>query len=367
MKLSFRIRLLAVLLVLAAAALPAWSQDEGTTIVKDSVQVTAFTLNVYHKNFDTWSWIPQMTYRVNGPIASGSQLYVDFTVPGTGAWVKFDCKTSNIEKGRSWKTECGGRDIPEDKGITYVGAVKFTIHMRNELQGSDVALFSGTAKVAKAHSNEGGPKVANHWVYYVDQDWNLPIAYAFYLPDEVKGMKYPSLGFALWTRGEYSPMDPHLFHDGKEVGKLYFKGEEVGKPGCAHAEVEDNTTHITAPTEPKFIWTRSRCDFPSIKGWNNTGDKNNGTFGPLYIMSENPGDYELKILKKGHLIRSMKFSVDATGKIVDNGIATANKMGTNRIIEPIQILGDEDGPWSRTAWKTDAFYGNPLTGFTAVK
>jgi hypothetical protein len=83
-------------------------------------------------------------------------------------------------------------------------------------------------------------------------------------------------------------------------------------------------------------------------------------------MSENAGDYEVKILYKGHLVRSIKFAVDAEGKIVDNGIAAANKLGNNRVIVPVQILGDSDGQWDKNAWKTDAFYGNPLTGFTAV-
>ena len=64
-------------------------------------------------------------------------------------------------------------------------------------------------------------------------------------------------------------------------------------------------------------------------------------------------------------MRSLKFSVDAEGKLVDNGIGTANKLGNSRIIVPVQVLGDSDGPWDKNAWKTDAFYGNPLSGFTA--
>ena len=35
------------------------------------------------------------------------------------------------------------------------------------------------------------------------------------------------------------------------------------------------------------------------------------------------------------------------------------------VIVPVTIIGDQDGMWNRTAWKTDAFYGNPLTGFIA--
>ena len=109
-----------------------------------------------------------------------------------------------------------------------------------------------------------------------------------------------------------------------------------------------------------------RCEFSSVLGWNKTDDKNDTMFGRLHVFSENPGDYEIKIIYKGHLVRSMKFSVDAEGKIVDNGIATSNKLGTNRVIVPVQVLGDSDGQWDKNAWKTDAFYGNPLTGFTAV-
>ena len=72
-------------------------------------------------------------------------------------------------------------------------------------------------------------------------------------------------------------------------------------------------------------------------------------------------DYEFKLLWKNHLARSIKFTVGADGKF-DNGIATANKLGSDRVIVPVQIIGDQDGACDKTAWKTEAFYGNPLTG-----
>ena len=361
---AFTLLLLAVIGLLLSAGNCA-AQDQPT-IAKDSVQVTAFTLSSYKGKFDTFSWVPRLQLRVNGPIASGSQLYAEFTVPGIGPWVKFDCKTQETQAGRWWQPdECGGREgIPEDKGITYTGPVSFAIKMRNELMGGDVTLFSGTAKVAKVHSNETGPNYVNHFVYYVDQDWNLPIGFVFYDRDDIAGWNKPYFSFAFWARGEYnSPYEPHLFHNGKEVGKMFYEGEQVGKPSCGTTEIEDNPTHITSP-EGQFKWTRWKCSFSTIRAWNKTGEKNEGMFGPMYLMSENPGDYEIKILYNGHLVRSIKFAVDGEGKIVDNGIATSNKLGNNRIIVPVQVLGDSDGQWNRTAWKTDAFYGNPLAGFT---
>jgi len=356
---------LAVIGLLCLGGNSAAGQDQPT-IAKDSIQVTAFTLSSYKGDFKTFSWVPRTQFRVNGPIASGSQLYVEFTAPGIGAWVKYDCKTQETQKGYWWQPECGGRDgIPEDKGITYTGPVNFAIKMRNELMGGDVTLFTGKIKVAKVHSNETGPNYVNHFVYYVDQDWNLPIGYVFYDRDDIAGWNKPSLGFAFWARGEYNaPYEPHLFHGGKEVGKMFYEGEEVGKPGCGTTEIEDNPTHITSP-EGQFIWTRWKCNFTNIRAWNKTGEENKTMFGPLYLLSENSGDYEIKIIYKGHLVRSIKFAVDAEGKLVDNGIATANKFGNNRVIVPVQVLGDSDGQWDRAAWKTEAFYGNPLTGFTA--
>ena len=72
----------------------------------------------------------------------------------SGASVKFDCKTGEVAKGRWWKTESDPRGIPEDKATTETGAVDFAIHLRNELAGGDVVLFTGKCKVVKAHSNE---------------------------------------------------------------------------------------------------------------------------------------------------------------------------------------------------------------------
>jgi hypothetical protein len=32
---------------------------------------------------------------------------------------------------------------------------------------------------------------------------------------------------------------------------------------------------------------------------------------------------------------------------------------------PLKVIGAGDGQWHANAWKTDAFYGNPLSGFSA--
>jgi hypothetical protein len=326
--------------------------------------VTAFTFNVYRQNYDVWSWVPVMEYRVNGPIPSGGQLYVEYTLPTGGPWVKFDCPTEETLQGRWWRTKCGGRDIPEDKGSTYTGPVSFAIKLRNELAGTDSTLFNGKMKVAKVLSNEHGPKAANKFVYFVDHDWNLPIGYVFLTADELRGWDRPILNVAFWVRGEAVRFQPHLFYQGKEVGKMFYEGQEVGKAGC-DSEVDNNPTHFVADSVPqKAKWARVRCTFGNVRGWDKTGEEP-GMFGPLYQLGANPGEYEFKLLWNNKLARSLKFTVAPGGKF-DNGIAAGNKLGSDRVIVPVQIIGDQDGAWDKTAWKADAFYGNPLNGFTAL-
>lgn len=335
--------------------------DDQPTIAKDSIQITAFTFNVYKGNYDVWSWVPRMNFRVNGPIASGSQLYVQYSLP-TGPWVKFDCDTNNTEKGYWWKTECGGRQIPEAQGSLYTGPVTFTIKMRNELQGTDSTLFTGKMKVGKVRSNEHGPKAANKFVYFVDHDWNLPIGYVYVTPADVYGWKLTDLHVTFWVRGDAYKFDPHLFYQGKEVGKRFIDGMEVGSAGC-EAEVENNTTHFVEESVPqKAKWARIECDFPNIKGINTTGDP---VTNDIFTLANNPGEYEFKLLWNNKLARSIKFTVQPGGKF-DNGIASSNQLGSDRVIVPVTIIGDQDGAWNKTAWQTDAFYGNPLKGFTAT-
>jgi hypothetical protein len=366
------ISLAALLLCNLFAAPIAKAQDsaaggDSPSIAKDSVQVTAFTLNSYQGNYDVWSWVPKIQFRTNGPIVSGSQLSVEFAQP-SGAWVKFDCKTEETKKGHFWNTEAGAHDIPDDKGITYTGPLDFTIHMHNELAGTDAVLFTGKIKVAKVHSNESGPKVADHYVYYVDQDWNLPIGYVYLTRDEVSGMKLPTLNVAFWARGDAIDFAPHIFYQGSEVGKIFFENNEMGKASFK-ADVTDEPTQFIDDSLPqKAKWSRIVCTFPNVKAWDKTGSPPAplpGQKGSRHLLKDNPGEYEVKVLWKGKLARSIKFTVNPDGKF-DDSISTANKLGDSHAIVPVQIIGDQDGTWDHDAWKTDAFYGNPLTGFNAV-
>lgn len=346
------------------------TNNDQPTIAKDSVQIRAFTFSSYRKDSSIWSWVPEMKFEVNGPIESGSQLVVEFVIPGTGAWITMNCKTDQVRAGFRSRTECGGRQIPEEKGSIYTGAVSFSIKMKNELMGTNLTLFSGTMKIAKTRSNATAAGTEKHFVYYVDHDWNLPIGYVFYEYDESydrddpRRTAKPVFNIAFWQRGEQEGFaEPYLFFGGKQVGQAFYNGREVSKPNCSETEVENNPTHITA-LAGKFKWKRVKCRFYSVIPWNRSSDKNETMFGRLHLFSENPGEYEVKIMQSGRLIRTFKFSADRNGQLVDNGLASKFNLGSDRLIVPVQVLGDQDGAWDKMAWKTDSFYGNPIPGFS---
>lgn len=73
-------------------------------------------------------------------------------------------------------------------------------------------------------------------------------------------------------------------------------------------------------------------------------------------------EYEISVLQNGRLARTAKFTFGSDYKIADNGIAKQNNIGTLRILVPALITGDLDGQWDRNAYKTDAFFGDPLSG-----
>jgi hypothetical protein len=340
--------LVAVLIVVSAGTAAA-AQDQPA-VYKNWVVVKANTINSYKGNFDVWSWLPLVTFRANGRLPSGAHLYVEFTQPGGAPWVKLDCDTNQNGTGY----ECGGPNDAKENAITAVGQVTFSIKMRNELAGTDATLFTGKAKAEKVLSDNYGPKSANNFVYFVNQDWNMPIGYLVVNTDN----NYVNVAF--WVRGESGRTDPHLFYQGKEVGVIFHEDIQVGAPGCS-AEIEIDPTISTAESVPqRGKWRRMLCEFRTVLG-QNKGEAFG--FGKPHYLNENAGEYEFKLLRNNKLARSIKFTVGADGSF-ENGINAANKVGGRRTIVPITIIGDQDGPWDKNAWKTDAFYGNPLNGFT---
>src|SRR5262249_33664429 len=79
---------------------------------------------------------------------------------------------------------------------------------------------------------------------------------------------------------------------------------------------------------------------------------------------DKPGEYTVKVFHKGTQVRETRFTIDADGKLALNAFSQQMPLSNHKIVVPVKILGNPDkrNPQTRGA---DAFYGNPLSGFSA--
>jgi hypothetical protein len=333
------------------------------TIDKTSIQVTTRRHTAYlgnagrRRDETTWSWTPRISFRVNGPIASGSQLAVEFLQPGGTPWVTFDSPTRAIGADEWWQVDSSGNDLSEEFGSLVTGPVDFKILLRYELEGSRRVLFTGKANVKKFHVGNDLPAFKNNFDFYVDQDWNLPIGYVFATEPIHEGSsdsytEFAPLCTSLWFRGDPPGKDlsAHLFYKGKEISN-------TGSQGEMNREILNSSFE-----ESPHIWSRQCFSFSQVLVFNKEDPDHHAE---AFRLDKNPGDYEIKVMRRGHLVRVLKFRVGSDGKLVDTGVAAQNVLGTRRLVVPVKVLGAEDGTWDSTAWKTGAFYGNRLANFAS--
>ncbi len=318
-------------------------------VLKNLVTVNTRTVTSYKGDGSTYSWTPVVTFDTNGSIPSGAQYYAVVSLPGGAPWVELDCTwTSGSQKSYY---RCGGPKVPEDKGITATGVFPFAIKMRNELKGIDQTLFTGKVKIEKAPGDNGTPaERAKKSFYYPNMDWALPIGYVYYSPADNR------LSTAFWVRGSTYKVEPHLFYQGKEIGV-------EGRWSC-NSETEVGDAYIRS-VKPAPLWKLVECEMRSAVYISDKGEK----FAiPIHYLMSNLGEYEIKVLWNDELSRSIKFTVGSNGDF-KSGVPllyrVRDKDGDRLpgVIVPVAILDAQDGPWNKAAWKTDAFYANPMTGF----
>ena len=324
----------------------------GTTLVKTRIQFWPYTLTSYKGEYnDVWSWIPTVRFTTEGPgLPSGANYYVEVAQPGGAAWVKLKC-VNTTHGGPTF--ECGDRNDLEKEGTLATGVFPFTVKMRNPLEGAEKTLFTGRAKVEKVLTSGNIPPASKQFVYYSNQDWNLPIGHV-YIEDD------GHLNVRFWIRGEGAGgLEAHLFYRGEEVGLFQKYDQQYGASRCS-PDIEFQPTRDAGAAAPQGAkWARVNCPFQTIAA------KPNPDVPEWHILGANPGEYEVKVLRNKRLARSLKFSVGPDGKIVDNRIAAGNGMAwDNFIFVPVAVIGEQDGAWDKSAWKAEAFYGHPLAGFT---
>jgi hypothetical protein len=304
----------AVLLPLLVALTAPSARAAGITVAKDTIRpkVDAYSCKMFDEGCKGSDLVlyPGITAELNGEMPSGAQPYVEFRM-GAKA-IRIDAATDDVY-GIPNRTKIIVSDNHDSKygwvfpGKIPPGSIDFTIGIRNE----------ETVEVL------------------VTDDWRLPIGYLYMTRDR-------GLHVVTWYRGRPGGVKTFLFKDGVEVAK---------NEGCGIGDVDNfDPTH--------FMYWEVDCELIGV--YDNEESAKNG-YEPNYNLAANPGNYEIKCLAGGKLARVIKFTVNADGSY-DNGIATANQLGSNRVIVPVEVRLDNP-TWNKAQYKTGAFYGHPLTGF----
>jgi hypothetical protein len=125
----------------------------------------------------------------------------------------------------------------------------------------------------------------------------------------------------------------------------------------------NKTEHVRG--ESCFM-NRDVCEYTLWKfNWKNFMQEHNdygrAKYPKAVFTRDKPGEYTVKIFHKGVQVREATFNIDSNGFIESNGLTSQVQMVYGGTAVPVKVMGTLE-KWNANAYKTDAFYGNPLNG-----
>lgn len=346
-------------LVAVATPTPAFAGGDEPELIVPSIFVTAIrgtdlrTKVGGAEQHGTWTWIPQIQFEVVGPIPDGSVYVAEFT-QGKTPWVKLtmkDWSEANTNYPRKTRVLQGGFETAvrdAELGSTSADKVAFQIRYKNELTSVDKIVFKGTFTVGKIFIKDEA-KYKNTFQYYVDYDANMPLGY--YWINATPFPDAPPLYVSMWIRGNVK-VTAHLLYKDKPI----CKDENGGASDSFQISQGPAQYHVG-----RYTFTFSGCAPLTATHPENLPPN-------AHVLSNSPGDYDIKIMQDGKVTRTAKLTIGADGKIVDNGMTGKNPLGAGWMVLPIKVLvgGTEGGEKiDASRWKTDAMFGNVPDGFKA--
>ncbi|MBK7392617.1 MAG: hypothetical protein IPI64_04845 [Chloracidobacterium sp.] len=324
---------------------------ENPVLLKTTLDIRCDTENRYWKmptESNYTSWIPQLKFKVRYAGATKLRLMAEYFTPDGKSWFTETLGTnmSNAtEKTVDINSERGsGRFENKSTIATGLFGVKITDSRDRNV------LFQGKFKVGKFKYGPNIPMFKNQNDFFVDQDWNLPIGYVWL---NWKDRNAPAPTVSMWIKGEMrlDDLEARLFYNGEQIATTDDMGAAESVQQRYPNSLENKETHR---------WELFNFEWYKYKYAANTQGRN--MFRQARFMNDSDGSYTVKVFHKGVQIREASFSV-AGGMIADNSIASSNNFTDGKTIIPVKIMGDKD-KWSSATWKSDAYYANPLAGFT---
>jgi hypothetical protein len=325
-------------------------------LLKSSIYVQAKVQDEYWKfpnERDYSSWVPLVRFKFFYNNDKPLNYTVDYFNPDGSSWYseKLEHGISAADRTVMLQSPSPYNGIFAKKATNGTGIYSFKITN----QDSQEVLFQGKFKVGK-FSRANRPQEKNKFGFYVEQDWLLPFGMiGFHHSDLEIGGVMPEV--SVWLNG--------LIEASELEGRLFYKGQQIAstKENGGVSDYDERAADYAAAFSQNQIWKRWQFQWEKFR-IDNRGRYNPDYYPNAHYADKNPGDYTVKVYRKGTEIRELNFTVGADGKFIAPAYTSQIFLPYHRIILPVKVIQPTEKS-NPMAWKTDAFYGNPLGGFSA--
>lgn len=295
------------------------------------------------------SWIPQVKFKVRYAGATKLRLMAEYFTPDGKPWFSETVKLNKADATEKTQELITDRVSGRFEGKSTIATGLFGVKITDTRDGS--VLFQGKFKVGKFKWGPNIPMFKNQNDFFVEQDWNLPIGYVWL--DWARDKNAPAPTVSMWIKGEtrLDDIEARLFYNGQQIATTDDMGAASSSESRYPNSLENKETHR---------WELFNFEWYKFKYAANQQGRR--MFAQAKFMNDMDGSYTVKVFHKGVQIRETSFNVSG-GNFADNGVASGNNFSDAKVIIPVKVMGDKD-KWNSAMWKTDAFYANPLGGFT---
>ena len=337
--------------------MPQPSPPNVPVLLKDSLNIRVQTAKKYWKvpaqQFYT-SWLPLIDFSLFYDKSETVRYTIEWLKPDGSLWF------ADAIDGTQSRTS---NELFDTKATDAAGVFGFRLLNTK----TKAVVLQGKFKVNRVLTDPNDPRYKNVAMFYVEHDGNLPVGYVGF--DDHDEWDYePSPRVYMWFKGDLQSEDfeARLFYNNQQVASTDDGGRI--ETDAAYANQRNPESCFQQTELCKYsLWGFSWKNF-KVASYAREDGKNAYTSGKrdrnIIFTRDKPGEYTVKIFYKSTQVRETKFTIQSNGWLAPNAFAAQIPLDNYKIVVPVKIMGTLD-KWNAASWKTDAFYGNPLAGFTA--
>ncbi|MBC7899848.1 MAG: hypothetical protein H7070_07305 [Saprospiraceae bacterium] len=330
-------------------------------LLKNSVYVQAITHNQYWKSpneSNYSSWVPAIRFESFVNHKKTLNYAVEYFNPDGSAWYSEKLEDAGVKQFQSERPNGGVLDTK-----STVGTGLYSFKIRD--QETNEVIYQGKFKVGK-FSTASRPQEKNKFAFFVDHDWLMPFGTVGFREDfdEIGYTEMPVV--SVWLKGygvTAGELEGRLFFQGRQIASTKEIDEKSGRIG-GPSDFDERAPEFAASHSPLNYWKRWQFQWESFRFDNDGSGFKRESFKKVHYADKNPGDYVVKIYRNDTQIREMNFSIGPDGRLVVPAYTNHIFMLYHTIVLPVKVIGTSE-KWNTTSWKTDALYGNPISGFAA--